>query len=67
MVVLIKSNPKSSVEVNSAVVFTVNVMLSPQSQPVELCFVSLDQAVDFARKCMIDPTYASGVASSMTK
>lgn len=67
MVVLIKTNPKSSVEMKSANIITVNVMLSPQSQPVELCFVSLDDAVEFARKCIDDPSYAAGVASSMAK
>lgn len=67
MVVLIKSNQKSSVETKSANIFTVNVMLSPQSQPVELCYVNIDDAVDFARKCIDDPSYAAGVVSSMTK
>ena len=65
MVVLIKSNPKSSVEIKSANIFIVSVILSPQSQPVELCFTELDDAVDFARKCIDDPSYAVGVASSL--
>lgn len=67
MVVLIKTNERSSVEQNSSRVYTISVMLSPQSQPVELCFVNIDDAVDFARKCIDDPSYAAGVASSMTK
>lgn len=65
MVVLIKTNEKSSVEQNSTTVYTVNVVLSPQSQPAELCFVCLNDAVEFARKCIEDPTYAVGVASSL--
>lgn len=65
MVVLIKANDRSSVEQNSATVYTVNVMLSPQSQPFELCFTLLDNAVDFARRCIDDPSYAVGVASSL--
>ena len=65
MVVLIKPNDRSSVEPNSATVYTVNMVLSPQSQPVELCFVNLDDAVMFARKCIDDPSYAVGVASSL--
>lgn len=66
MVVLIKTNERSSVEQNSATVYTVNVVLSPQSQPAELCFVNLDDAVSFARKCIDEPSYAVGVASSMS-
>lgn len=66
MVVLIKTNEKSSIEQKSATVYTVNVVLSPQSQPSELCFVELDAAVEFARKCIEDPSYAVGVASSMS-
>lgn len=65
MVVLIKTTERSSVEQKSACVYTVNVMLSPQSQPAELCFVALDDAVEFARKCIDDPSYAVGVASSL--
>lgn len=65
MVVLIKPNDRSSVEPKSATVYTVNVVLSPQSQPAELCFVNLDDAVEFARKCIDDPSYAVGVASSL--
>ena len=65
MVVLIKTNQRSSVEQNSATVYTVNVMLSPQSQPAELCFTILDDAVEFARRCIVDPSYAVGVASSL--
>lgn len=65
MVVLIKTTERSSVEENSTRVYTVNVVLSPQSQPAELCFVSIDDAVLFARKCIDDPSYAVGVASSL--
>lgn len=65
MVVLIKTNERNSIEQNSACVYTVNVMLSPQSQPFELCFVELDDAIQFARKCIVDPSYAVGVASSV--
>ena len=65
MVVLIKTNERSSVEHNSTTVYTVNVVISPQSQPAELCFVNLVDAVDFARKCIDDATYAVAVASSL--
>lgn len=65
MVVLIKTNDRSSIEPKSATVYTVNVVLSPQSQPSELCFTELDDAVEFARKCIDDSSYAVGVASSL--
>lgn len=66
MVVLIKTNERSSVEQNSATIYTVSVVLSPQSQPAELCFALLDDALSFARKCIAEPSYAVGVVSSMS-